>query len=63
MVLSIEMQMDFPQWNAIDYLIITLWIQTNFAAICKFISAFLISYMCVLLELFEPVITSFWVPH
>lgn len=57
------MQMDFPQWNASDYLITTLWIQTNFAAICKFISVFLISYMCVVLELFEPVITSFWVPH
>lgn len=63
MILSIEMQMDFPQWNAIDYLIITLRIQTNFEAICKFISVFLISYMCVLLELFEPVITSFWVPR
>lgn len=48
--MSVEMQINLLQWYAIDYLIITFWLLTNFAFIYELTSAFLTSNLCVLLE-------------
>lgn len=45
-------------------LIITQWLLTGFADICKFISVFPIAHVCVFFE-FSPqcVVVSYWFPH
>ena len=48
--MSVERQINLVQWNAIDYLIITLWLLTNVASVYKLTSVLLISHRRVLFE-------------
>ena len=52
------MQINFPQWDAIDYLIITQWI-----CIYLYIHLSIRDCVCARVVGFEPVITSYWFSH